>query len=116
MKIYITHVKDVEVKPVEMEDAKGAYIQWLIDQSKGAKRFAMRLFTVKPGGVIPKHNHWYEHEIYVLKGEGIIGAGDREYTIREGNVIFVPPNIPHWYKNTGKEDLVFICIIPLKKC
>jgi len=116
MEPYITHVKNVKVKPVEMEGAKGAYVQWLIDSSKGAERFAMRIFTIKPGGVIPRHSHWYEHEIYVVKGGGIIGAGDKEYEVYEGNAIYVPPNIPHWYRNNRSEDWVFICIIPLKKC
>ncbi|RLE80951.1 MAG: cupin domain-containing protein, partial [Thermoprotei archaeon] len=108
-------VDKVEKKPVDFKGAKDAYIQWLVDPSAGARNFAMRLFTIKPGGEIPRHNHWYEHEIFVLKGKGVIGAGDKEYEVSEGNVIYVPPNIPHWYRNTGNEDWVFICIIPLRK-
>ncbi|RLE94433.1 MAG: cupin domain-containing protein [Thermoprotei archaeon] len=115
MSLYITHVDKVEKKPVDFKGAKDAYIQWLIDPSAGAKNFAMRMFTIKPGGEIPKHSHWYEHEIFVLKGKGVIGAGDKEYEVSEGNVIYVPSNIPHWYRNTGSEDWVFICVIPLRK-
>jgi len=115
MSLYITHVDKVEKKPVDFKGAKDAYIQWLVDPSAGAKNFAMRMFTIKPGGEIPKHSHWYEHEIFVLKGKGVIGAGDKEYEVSEGNVIYVPPNIPHWYRNTGSEDWVFICVIPLRK-
>lgn len=115
MSIYIAHVNKVESKPVDMKGAKNAFVQWVIDPSSGAKNFAMRVFTIKPGGEIPKHSHWYEHEIYVLRGKGTIGAGDKEYEVREGNVIYVPPEIPHWYKNTGNEDWVFICVIPLRK-
>ena len=116
MGTYITDVDSVKVEKVSMEGAKGSYIQWLIDESKGARNFAMRRFTIKPGGTIPIHSHWYEHEIYVLKGGGILGAGNKEYRVKEGNVIFVPPHIKHWYRNDGNEDWVFLCMIPIRKC
>ena len=107
---------DVKSELVEMEGVKDTYIQWLIrEENAGAKNFAMRRFTVKPNGVIGKHSHDWEHEIYILKGEGVIGAGEKEVKVQPNMAIYVPPNIPHWYKNTGDEDLVFLCLIPIKK-
>lgn len=105
----------IPIQPVEMEGAKSAYIQWLITQDDGAPHFAMRRFVIKPEGVIPKHSHWYEHEIYVLKGRGIVGVEDREYEVSKGSVLYVPPEVIHWYRNIGDEDWEFLCIIPLKK-
>ena len=37
----------------------------------------MREFELDPGGHTPQHFHPYEHEIYVLEGEGAIVDGDR---------------------------------------
>jgi len=111
----VKNIKLVPLQPVEMEGASEAYIQWLITQEDGALHFVMRRFIIKPGGSIPRHSHWYEHEIYVLKGRGIVGIEDREYEVSEGSVLFVPPDVPHWYKNIGEEDWEFLCIIPFKK-
>jgi len=106
----IGHINDV--KEEDVTGAKNTKIQWLIHKDVGAKRFAMRRFTIKRGGEIPKHAHPWEHEIYILSGTGVIGIGDKEYTVSEDMFIYVPPNVEHWYKNTGDEDFVFICVIP----
>ncbi len=72
----------------------------------------MRLFSVAPRTVIPKHQHPWEHEIFVLKGRGIIGARNEEKEVSEGNFAYIEPNVPHWYKNIGDEEWLFLCIIP----
>jgi len=115
MREIVKKIDLIPIKPVEMEGAKEAYIQWLITPDDGAPRFAMRRFIIKKGGSIPKHAHWYEHEIYVLKGNGIVGIEDRTYEVSEGSVLFVPPEVPHWYKNIGEDDWEFLCIIPIRK-
>ncbi|MHA1589422.1 MAG: cupin domain-containing protein [Candidatus Njordarchaeales archaeon] len=111
----IKKADEVPMQEVDFEGAIGAYIQWLLSKDDGAENFAMRRFTIKPGGKIPRHAHWYEHEIYVLKGRGRVGIGEKVYEVEEGSVLFVPPDVPHWYENIGDEDWVFLCIIPLRK-
>jgi len=114
-KVYIVHESKVPIKEVKMYGSKNTYIQWLIPPEISAGNFVMRKFTLKPNGEIPKHKHWYEHEIYVLKGRGVIGIGDKEYTVEKGYVAYIPPNVLHWYRNIGEEDWEFICVIPLRK-
>lgn len=96
----------------EAEGMEKVWIQWLIAKEQGAENFAMRLVTVAPGGVIPKHDHPWEHEIFILRGRGVIGAGGEEREVSTGNFAYVEPSIPHWYRNTGDEDWQFICVIP----
>ena len=112
--MYVGHVDDVKREEVKMEGTSGTYIQWLISKEQGAENYAMRLFTLKPGGRIARHQHPWEHEIYILSGTGIIGAGEEEVRVREGNFLYVPPDVPHWYVNDGEEDMKFLCIIPMK--
>ena len=38
-----------------------------------------------------------------------------EYHIKETDTLFVTTNEAHGYTNTGKEDLQFLCIIPILK-
>ncbi len=106
------HVNDVPVEPVEMKGAEGVYIQWLIKKEDGAKNYAMRRFILKPGARIPRHMHGWEHEIFVLSGKGKVGAGEEEVEVGPGSFLYIEPDIPHWYENTGDEDWVFLCIIP----
>jgi len=80
-----------------------------------APTYLMRIFEVDPGGIIPEHSHPWEHEIFILKGTLKIRIGDSEYIVREGYVIYIPPNMPHEYVNIGDTTAVFICTIPKVK-
>ncbi len=102
-------------KPQKVERAIGTEIAWLLDRHDGAPNFEMRKFTIKPGGMIPKHYHPdIEHEQYVLKGRYKVGMGTRARMVKAGDSIFIPKGAPHWYRNTGTEDAEFLCIIPKK--
>jgi len=37
---------------------------------------------------------------------------EEEHVLRPGTVVFVPPNEPHQFKNTGRTTLKFICLVP----
>ncbi len=115
MKEKVTHISQVPQEKIEMEGVKGAYIQWLISDKDGAPNFAMRRFVVKAGGFTPHHHHPYEHEVLVLEGKGQVSIDGTVYDIRQGSVVFVPPDIMHQFRNTGDGDLVFICVIPNQK-
>jgi len=86
---------EVKAEKVEMAGAKDVTVRWLITKKTGAENFAMRLFEMYPGGYTPLHNHDWEHEIYVLDGEGIVRGGDKEKEFKRGDVIFIPPNERH---------------------
>jgi quercetin dioxygenase-like cupin family protein len=100
-------------KPQKVDRAVDTKIAWLLDRHDGAPNFEMRKFTIKPGGSIPRHYHpEIEHEQYVLKGRYRVGIGSEVHTVKAGDSIFIPKGTPHWYKNTGKEDAEFLCIVP----
>ena len=113
--VYVGHVSEVEEEDVDPSMARDAKIQWLINEEKGAINYALRRFRILPGGEIRRHQHPWEHEIYVLSGKGVIGCCDGEVEVTEGNFLFIPPDKPHWYRNPSTEDFVFLCIIPIKK-
>ncbi len=112
--MYVSNIKHVEKEKVVMEGAEGVWIQWLIARKEGAPNYAMRLFTLEPGGKIPIHSHEWEHEIFFLEGKGMVGAGEDEKEVEAGSFAYIEPEIPHWYRNTGNENWKFLCIIPLK--
>ena len=84
----------------------------LIGPQQGAPNFIMRMFTLGEGGFSPYHTHPWEHEAFVLSGEGIVKGAEGEKHVSAGDFIFVPPNEEHQFLNSGEEPFEFLCIIP----
>jgi len=108
----VRHAEDIAAQPVEMEGASGCTVRWLVDEKDGAPNFAMRQFEVAPGGHTPRHSHPYEHEVYVLAGDGIVVEGATERKIAAGDVIYVAPSEVHQFRNDGGEPMRFLCMVP----
>jgi quercetin dioxygenase-like cupin family protein len=107
--------RDMEPEIPTEEGIKDVNIRWLISEKDGATNFAMRLFEVKPGGYTPWHQHEWEHEMFVLQGEGIAKREDDEVHFHNGDVFYIEPWEWHNFTNTGKETLKFLCLIPYLK-
>ncbi len=105
-------VQSVPNEPVDMEGAKGAHVRWLIAEKDGAPNFAMRLFEVAAGGHTPHHAHPFEHEVYVLEGSGVAVGPEGERPFQANDVIFVPPDEMHQFRNTSDGVCKFLCLIP----
>lgn len=108
----IQNTVEVPARPVSMEGARGCTVRWLLSAADGAPNFAMRHFEVAPGGWTPRHHHPYEHEVFVLEGEGQVWQGDTPHPLRPGDVVLVAPNEVHQFCNTGTKPLKFLCLIP----
>ena len=104
--------QQIESAPVAMEGAVGCRIRCLIGQEDAAPSFSMRQFEIAPGGCTPKHSHAHEHEVFVFDGSGVVLEGEVKHPLRSGTVVFVPPNQPHQFRNTGPGPLKFLCLIP----
>jgi len=112
MKLF--HYDTVKAKDAE-EGASKLKIRWLITKEIGADNFAMRLFEMEPSGYSPLHKHPWEHEVFILEGEGSVFDGEKAKEFTAGDVIFIPPNERHQVKNNGKKTLKFLCLIPYAK-
>jgi len=112
MDFKVVHFSEVEVKELKEHDATGIKIRWLIKREDGAPNFSMRLFEVAPSGKSPYHSHDWEHEVYILEGEGQVILSNERKKVGMGYVVFIPPNMLHQFINTGKSTLKFLCLIP----
>ena len=108
----LNNYESVEQNAVEMEGASGCKVRWLLGEKDGAPNFAMRQFEVEPGGHTPRHFHPYEHEVFVIEGEGEVYEGDTAHALKAGDVLFVEPDEVHQFRNTGSTPLKFLCLIP----
>ena len=50
---------------------------------------------LKRGALVPMHSHESEQMTYILQGALKVVVGGEQMTVREGEVLHVPPWIPH---------------------
>jgi quercetin dioxygenase-like cupin family protein len=106
--------KTVEAKDAG-EGASKVTVRWLITKDMGAENFSMRFFEMQPAGHSPLHTHPWEHEVFILEGEGALFDGEKETKFKAGDVVFVTPNERHQFKNKSDKILKFLCVVPNKK-
>ncbi len=92
----VKSTKDVEAEKI----SEGVNIRWVISEKDGAENFYMRVIEAQPGTQGPPlHDHPYEHEMYILEGQGVVVGEDGEKSFKSGDVIFIPANEKHQLKH-----------------
>lgn len=110
----IKHSGEVLEERSSLKGTKGCTLRWLIAEKDGAEHYAMRLFELKPGGLIPLHSHVdSEHEIYIIEGTATLDNSKNKITVNKGDAIFVKPGDKHSFTNSSNKPFKFICVIPL---
>lgn len=101
----------LDTKPIQ--ELPGVVKREVINADDGAPNFCMRVFELELGSSTPSHSHTWEHEIFVLSGQGMAVGEQGETPIAKDSVVFIPPDEHHYFVNNGKEVLRLICVIPL---
>lgn len=102
--------KTLEIDSQEM--LEGVTMRMAIGPDQGATHFNMRIFDLQPGASTPHHSHWWEHEVYVMAGKGIVKDETGEKAIEAGMALLVPGGEKHQFVNTGDGVLRFMCLVP----
>ncbi|HXQ98072.1 MAG TPA: cupin domain-containing protein [Candidatus Limnocylindrales bacterium] len=50
---------------------------------------------LKRGAIVPRHSHHNEQITFILAGALHFTFDDGELTLRQGEVLLIPPNVPH---------------------
>ncbi len=91
---------------------KGNSMYWFLTKEIGAKNFEMRYMEIPINGKSSYDKHSYEHEVFVIEGNGIIKGEDNQENLLPGDAVFIPVNEAHQLINTGNTNFGFICLIP----
>ncbi len=102
-----------ECNPLAMDGVDGVSMRVMFGREDGAPNFAMRHFTLSPGGHTPRHSHNYEHQVLVLSGTGEAFDEGELRPVNAGDVIYVAPDAEHQFRNNSDKPLEFICMVPL---
>lgn len=65
---------------------------------------------VPPGQTTHFHKHIKSDEFYhITGGVGLMHLGGKEFSVKAGDTVRIPPGAPHKIKNTGANDLKILC-------
>lgn len=105
MTAYVHHLEDMPVK----EEMPGVCKRVLVGAEHGAQKFYLRHYDLAPGLTTPLDRHVYEHELFVLNGEGKYLCDGEETPIKTGDAIWIRSNQRHQIINTGPGRMQLLC-------
>lgn len=105
-------VRHADEVPADAVGAGRATVRRILIDDTDAPNFALRKFTMQPGGGMPRHTNAVEHEQYVLRGRARIGIGDETFEVGADDVVYIPAGVPHWYEALDGEPFEFLCTVP----
>ena len=85
-----------------------AFYQPILGDDEGSTPIRIGIQTSEPGYVAPMHSHPYLEVLHILEGMAeawMQGGEDRKVTLRKGDTIALPPNVPHSFRVVGNEVL-----------
>ncbi len=93
--------------------ADNAILRELLHAGKGDFKFRYSLAhaIVKPGKVTKPHVLKTSEVYYIMEGCGLMHVDKKTSRVGKGCAIYIPPHATQYIKNTGKSDLVFLCIV-----
>jgi len=99
------------VEKVVVDAGEKTWIQVLLSSDE-TPNFAMRRFTIEPGGFMPYHTNTVEHEQLILRGEAEIICKGEIFRVKKDDVTLIPAGEPHSYRCIGDEPFEFLCLVP----
>lgn len=74
-------------------------------------RYSLAHATLRAGQSSEPHTLDVHELYYILSGEGKIYVDSDERIVESGDAIEIRPGSKQWIRNTGKSDLVFLCVV-----
>lgn len=110
--MHVKHYSEMGKKVLPDYEGAGIVMRVAVGPDQGAPNFTMRVFTVAPGGQTSHHSHPHEHEVFFHAGRGEVFFEGQTKEVAPGFIFWIAPNAVHHIRNTGDEDLVFVCVVP----
>ncbi len=70
------------------------------------EKVMMVMNEIQPGTSPNPHSHPHEQILYIMKGRAEIEVGDKKWVFGPGDVMVVPPDVPHMLKVLGNEPVL----------
>jgi mannose-6-phosphate isomerase-like protein (cupin superfamily) len=91
----------------------GSILKELLHPDKADLRigYSLARAAVKPGQITVAHRLKTSEVYYILKGKGIMYINGRSRRVISGCAVYIPPGARQYIKNTGRQSLIFLCIV-----
>lgn len=109
--MYRKNIKEFDTNEIPKTD--GANIAVLTPNED--KDFIVRKVSLKNGGSMPNHTNLIQHQQYVLSGEAKVVIADEEYHAKEGDFLYIPAGVTHYYEACYDKPYEFLCMITTKE-
>jgi len=95
----------------DFDDMQFSPTAWLFEGRPRAD-IGISVFVVRtpPGGSVELHVHPYSETFVLLDGNGRWTAGDDVVELHASQMLVVPANTPHGFRNTGVEPLLVVSV------
>src|SRR5207253_7577800 len=96
-----------------------AIYQPIIGDDEGTTPVRTGIQTSQPGYVAPVHSHPYMEILHILDGVAeawVDGREEQKVTLRKGDTIAIPPEVPHTFRVVGDEVLRLLGKIGRASC
>jgi quercetin dioxygenase-like cupin family protein len=67
--------------------------------------------NLSPGTHVPYQTHPTEQLVHMLAGRLRIWIADEEHEVRPGDVVLIPPDVPHRGEAVGPENAVYLEVL-----
>ncbi len=97
----------------EFTAGDGSILREILHADKGDFKFRYSLAraVVKPGQRTLAHSLKTSEVYYILSGSGLMHIDEESSDVSTGDAIDIPPYSKQYIENTGKSDLIFLCIV-----
>jgi len=105
-------VKDVKnCRPFTAGD--GSRLKEILNPGKEklALRYSLAWAEVPARGATRPHRLTSSEVYFILEGEGEMHIDAEKERIGSGQVVYIPPRARQWVRNTGREELRFLCLV-----
>lgn len=83
----------------------------IVGRHSGSPSMQLRYFEVAPGGHSSLEKHAHEHLVIGARGVGQVIVGHQVRELRDKDCLYVGPDTPHQFLNTGAEPFGFFCVV-----
>ncbi|KMO86255.1 hypothetical protein AB840_09105 [Megasphaera cerevisiae DSM 20462] len=113
--MYITNLDTIKSAEVPQTGKAGIPIsvKWLLGEPEGAPNYELRYLTFPVHASTLYHKHAWEHEVFIVKGQGILKTRHDEILLKDHDAILILPGEEHQLLNRSETDTFdIICVVP----
>lgn len=107
--MFLRHLRDC----AELVAGDGSTLRELLHPAKAALqiRYSLAHAKVAPARATKRHRLRTSEVYYIMAGQGLMHIDGESSEVCPGCAVYVPPGCEQYIENTGKSELIFLCIV-----